>query len=346
MNKVKEFFKNKKNILKLVIILIVISFIMLYFKIEFFKEVVNLLICSFILAYILRPLRDLIIGKRNISKRAATLIVIIGITSLFLLIIFVAVPSLIKELGNASPLINDLISDFNKLGDKMKVQSSPVFRTIYIQIEEKVWNFLMNFSNNTIQSLISMLENILSFAIIPVVSYYVLSDGDNISNKLSLIIPMEKRKITRVIFKDVNLLLERYIVSQIVLSLATGIMCLILFEILDIKFSIWLAIINGLFNIVPYFGAFFGGVPAVVISMLISPVKGVWCLIGIVIIQQIEGNLLAPKITAESTNIHPLIIIILLLIGEKISGISGMILVVPVGVIIKVLYDDLNYYLF
>ena len=152
--------------------------------------------------------------------------------------------------------------------------------------------------------------------------------------------------MTKKIIEDINLLLERYIVSQILLSLITGIMCFILFLILDIKFMLLLAIINGVFNVVPYFGAFFGGVPAVLIAFMDSPIKGLWVIIGILIVQQIEGNILAPKITAESTNIHPLLIIILLLIGERTSGVVGMILAIPIGVILKVIYDDLNYYLF
>ena len=69
-------------------------------------------------------------------------------------------------------------------------------------------------------------------------------------------------------------------------------------------------------------------------------------LIGILVIQQIEGNLLAPKITGDSTNMHPITIIILLIIGERVAGILGLILIVPKAVIIKVKYDDFNYYLF
>ena len=83
-----------------------------------------------------------------------------------------------------------------------------------------------------------------------------------------------------------------------------------------------------------------------IVALIDSPAKGLWIGLGILLIQQIEGNILAPKITADSTNIHPIVIIIILLIGEKIGGVCGMILAVPIGVILKVIYDDLNYYLF
>ena len=77
-----------------------------------------------------------------------------------------------------------------------------------------------------------------------------------------------------------------------------------------------------------------------------SPEKAVWTVIAMTIIQQVEGNILSPKITADSTNMHPLMIIILLLLGEKLGGFIGMIIIIPIGVIIKVIYEDINDYLF
>ena len=87
-------------------------------------------------------------------------------------------------------------------------------------------------------------------------------------------------------------------------------------------------------------------VPAVFVALIDSPSKAIWAIIGMFILQQLEGNILSPKITGDSTNMHPIIIIILLLIGEMFGGLVGMILAVPIGVIIKVIYEDANYYLF
>ena len=99
-------------------------------------------------------------------------------------------------------------------------------------------------------------------------------------------------------------------------------------------------------NIIPYFGPIFGAVPIIIVAFLDSVNKGIWVSILLLLLQQIEGNILSPKITGESTDIHPLVVIIILLIGEKLGGFTGMILAVPIGVIIKVIYEDINYYLF
>ncbi|MDU4596838.1 MAG: AI-2E family transporter, partial [Clostridium sporogenes] len=71
-----------------------------------------------------------------------------------------------------------------------------------------------------------------------------------------------------------------------------------------------------------------------------------WALILLYSIQQIEGYILSPKITGDSVDMHPLTVILLLLIGGKIYGFVGMVLAIPIGVIMKIIYEDLNYYLF
>lgn len=346
MARFKEKLRDKKFLVRIIIFVTVILASIGYLYWNMFREVVNLLVASCLLAYILRPLRDLIKGKRNISKKISTLIVIVMIIILFILLLVLGVPKLIGELSSTTSVIEEIIDYLSSFKMKFNIENSAIFGTLYNEIEAEVWGILMSLSEGVINGLANFLENVIAFAVVPVVAYYILSDGDNISNKISLIIPMEKRRLTKIIAKDINLVLERYIVSQVVLSITTGIMCFLCFWILDLKFSIWLAIINGIFNIVPYFGAFFGGVPAILIAFLQSPTKGIWCIVSIIIIQQIEGNLLAPKITSESTDMHPIIIIILLLIGERVGGILGMVIIIPIGVIVKVIYDDINYYLF
>lgn len=338
--------KNRLFILKILIAILLITFIILYFNWEIFREVVNIIIISAILAYVLRPLRNLLMAKGIFSKRQSTLIVMFGIIILVTILLSILLPNIINEFSNSSYIIDEFSLYIKEFGEKMKIDDSSLTGTIYKELETKIWGYIMELSRSIINWIVEFTSDIFSIAVIPIVSYYFLADGESISNKAYLLVPLEKRRITKNIINDVNMLLERYILSQVLLSLGTGIMCLILFLILDLKFAFLLAIINGVFNIVPYFGAVFGGIPAVFIALIDSPAKGLWTIIGILVIQQIEGNLLAPKLTADSTNIHAIIIIIILLVGEKIGGVFGMILAVPVGVILKVIYDDLNYYLF
>ena len=173
-----------------------------------------------------------------------------------------------------------------------------------------------------------------------------MCDGDRLFSRMMLILPTNKREVAQNIVMDINKVLKRYISGQLYLCGIIGILTFILLLSLQIKFPLWIAIFNALFNIIPYFGPIFGMVPAVIVALMISPAKALWVLIGMILIQQIEGNILSPKITGDSIEMHPFVIIVLLLIGDKFGGFIGMIVVVPIAVVIKVLYDDINYYLF
>ena len=177
-------------------------------------------------------------------------------------------------------------------------------------------------------------------------AYYFLADGELIYNKLLLIFPTDKRILIRKINGNIDKVLSRYIISQLLLSGIIGVLTFIMLIILGIKLPLILAILNAIANIIPYFGPIIGGAPIVFIALMQSPTKAILALIGAFVIQQIEGDLLAPKITGVCINFHPIIIIILLILGGKIGGAAGMILAVPILVIIKVIYDDINYYLF
>ena len=157
---------------------------------------------------------------------------------------------------------------------------------------------------------------------------------------------MAKRAILKNLGRDVDKVLGKYILGKLLLSLLVGVMTFIGMLILGIKFPLLLAFLNALLNIIPYFGAVLGAIPAIVVALVEGPNKILWVILTFLIIQQIEGNLIAPKITAESIDMHPILIIILLLIGEQIGGLLGMVFIVPIAVVIKVLFDDWDYYMF
>lgn len=217
---------------------------------------------------------------------------------------------------------------------------------LYDEAKVSMVEFGNMLSTKLVDNIISVSEHMLSMAVIPVVTYYFLADNREINAKFLNLVPLEKRKITKVIASDINKLLSRYIGSQLVLSAIVTAITFIMLLIFRVKFSIALSILNGILNIIPYFGPIFGAVPIIFIALLDSPIKGLWTGIGILLLQQVEGNILSPKITGDSINIHPLIIIILLIIGENFGGFVGMLIIVPIGVIVKVIWEDINYYIF
>lgn len=340
------------NILKskllrtLILILVVIVCITLILQVEFIKEILVLIIFSFILAYTLKPIHRILIEK-GMSPKNSALILILGVLLGLMLTFTILVPSIFKEslnLGNSLEEFEQYASNLNR---KLRLlRNNKIIYGIINTIYTKGNKYLSEMFDNMLESTANLGENALAFVVIPIITYYFLCDSEYIENKLLLLSPLKGRKIIKRVNKDIDKILGRYIISQFMLCLLVGILTFIVLFMLKVKFPLILSILNGAFNIIPYFGPIIGMVPAVVIALIESPKLGLYTLLWLYLIQLLEGNILSPKITGESVSMHPLGVIIILLIGGEIGGFLGMMLAVPIGVIIKVIYEDLNYYLF
>lgn len=341
-----NFRKHKSKLFIILSILITVIFISLYLFNSSIKEIVNIIFISFSLSYVLNPAKEFLMTKLKVNKRTSSLIIILIVVGLIIGGITVMLPSFVDELTSVGDVFDNVEKFYNNIADKFNLNSIPGINSIYNSIVEKGNGLLTSVSDNLLDYILEASSKILSLAVIPIIIYYFMCDGDRLFSRMMLILPTNKREVAQNIVMDINKVLKRYISGQLYLCGIIGILTFILLLSLQIKFPLWIAIFNALFNIIPYFGPIFGMVPAVIVALMISPAKALWVLIGMILIQQIEGNILSPKITGDSIEMHPFVIIVLLLIGDKFGGFIGMIVVVPIAVVIKVLYDDINYYLF
>lgn len=340
-------FKINKNIKKNIIIsFICLGVFYILYRFEALRDIVFIIIASGVFAYILKPFYKFLCIKTKVNKKLLAMLIVVGVILLVLFFFIVLIPSMFKEGKSFESLVNNIGGFINYLVYKFKYIDLEIFSVVENQIIEKLNLIVLSLANSTINGFIGFSENILAFAVIPVLAYYFLAYGDLVSNKFLYFCPMDKRELLRNLGKDVDKVLGKYILGQLSLSLVVGIMTFIGMLILELKFPLLLAVLNALLNIVPYFGAILGAIPAILVAVIEGPTKILWVILTFIIIQQIEGNLVAPKITAESIDMHPILIIVLLLIGEKVGDLIGMVFIVPIAVVIKVIYEDLDYYMF
>lgn len=339
-------YRKKFYIKYISIILICIAVLFLIARFKIIREIVAVLACSFIIAYTLKPMNRKIIEKFNINRRLSSFLLIMGLLALFVGIFTIIIPSIFKEVINLDSIIVALEEIVELIVSKINIPKEEFYSIINEQFGERINLMINGLTDKVFISVINFSENIIAFAIVPIASYYLLADGEFIANKILLVFSANKRILIKNIAKDIDKVLGKYIIGQLFLCVIVSIMTAIGLFALDVRFVLLLSILNGVLNIVPYFGAILGMIPAMIIALMDQPIKMIYVFIMFVIIQQLEGNIIAPKVTASSIKMHPLMVILLLLIGEKIGGLIGMILIVPVGVIIKIIYEDIDYYLF
>lgn len=338
---------NKRKLaITIICIIIFVIIITIAMRISIIKQLINLVFISFIVSYIVRPLYMLLIGK-GINKKAASSLIIVGLVGLVLLSFMLLIPALFSESLNMDKSINDLGNYLTNINMKIKVlNKNKVMSSIINTIYNKGNGQIIVIFDKILNSIMSLGENIITYMVSPLIIYYFLCDSENMINKSLIIFPPETRNVIKKIIEDIDKVLGKYIISQLILCGFITIASFFILLFLKIDFPLILSLINGIFNIIPYFGPIFGVIPAILIGLLISPKTALYVVLCFFVLQQIEGDILSPKIIGDSISMHPLTVIVLLLLGGNVGGVLGMILAVPLGVVIKVIYKDLNYYLF
>ncbi len=181
----------------------------------------------------------------------------------------------------------------------------------------------------------SLHQYLISLAVVPVLLYYFLLEPSKIRAKLFALIPKKYQKRSKQLLKKIDKDLGYYIRGQLLICLFVALTTYIVYLIIKLEFSLLLALFMGIMNIIPYFGPIIGALPAVLLVITTSPSTLLYLLIGIIVVQLVESNLLSPLILGRSVHIHPVIVILVLLIGSELAGIIGMILSVPIFVIIR-----------
>lgn len=141
--------------------------------------------------------------------------------------------------------------------------------------------------------------------------------------------------------RDSERALGAWVRGQVLLSAAVGVLSFIALMVLGIEFAPVLAVLAFLFEFVPYAGPFLAGAPAVFIALNDSTMAAILVIVAYVVIQQLEAHLLVPLIMRRATDLHPVVVIGVMLAGFEIMGIIGVVLAVPVAVMARIAWQRL-----
>lgn len=309
----------------------------------YFLYLVRSVLVSFalgaLLAYLLfRPVRY--IEKWGVKRVWAILLVYMLVLSLLALFIYFAVPGIIKEMTALAHLIPQYAGQTEEIMNKIDHMDMPyrlkeVFWKNVREIEEFVYKGL----NSLVKGIYSLLETALFLIFAPVLAFYIMMDWERIGdNFLKLFSPPVRMELNR-LFKEMDQVLISFIKGYFLVACMVGILTGITAYFIGVKFPLLLGILAGITNLIPFFGAFLGGVPAVLLALTDSFRLALYMALGIVIIQQVESNLITPNIIGNRLGLHPLVIVFALLAGGNLWGIWGMLVAVPLTAVLRVIFS-------
>ncbi|WP_425061181.1 Putative transport protein YhhT [Sporomusa carbonis] len=194
-----------------------------------------------------------------------------------------------------------------------------------------------SFAGNLADGLVGLITHFIGLAITPILAFYLLHDWRNIKEEIILLIPGRWRHEFILALKDIDKVLSGVIRGQITVAIIVGVLVSTGLYFLNVPFALLIGITAGLLDVIPYFGAFIGAAPAVMLALLESPLLALKVGILFLIIHQLEGSIICPKILGENVGLHPLTVIFFLFAGGELFGVTGMLLGVPVAAAGKVL---------
>ena len=304
------------------------------------RAIIFALIISIILMSGFSPLVDWF-QKKGLSKIVSVVLTYILAIGALGLVLFAIIPPLIvkgQEFFNDLPIyLNSAVDYLNNTG-LVTINSDEITGTLFSRASEYLFQAR--------GVLLNVFSGVLTFLIIAVFTFYLLLEKDNVKKNMFYFFPhLPKERVTKVVQK-IDEKLSAWLRGEFVLMVIVGVLTYIGLTLLRVEFALPLAVLAGLLEIVAVIGPIMSAVPAIIIALVqynsALPALGVTALY--VLVQQLENNLLVPKIMNKAVGVHPLAIITALLIGGSLFGIMGAVLAVPFAATAQVIIEDLHEY--
>ena len=283
---------------------------------------------------------------RSLSVITVYLIVTLLIIILFNVILPVVIESVIDLFESVPSYFEIVLNKYNSLPEDSVFKGEMVQDTIKnLQSVNIKQYFEFDKVINYVKGAISAVTGIFEIFVAIIVSIYILIERTQILgflNKFAIAIFKDKTyKNIDKYFNNSNEIFFKFVASQFLDAIVVGILVTIAMSIMKVKFAPLLGFFIGLFNMIPYIGA----IIAVTISAIITLITGgvyqtIWMLLIVIILQQIDANIINPKIVGQSLKISPLLVIFAVTVGGAYFGILGMFLAVPVIAVIKIVIED------
>ena len=293
----------------------------------FIHDIILQLFVAMLLMTILEPLVTLL-TKIKIPRAISVLISYILVIGVLGGIVALVAPTLAQQTTN---FVYALPSYLSKIGVGSSI-GSDLASGLLAQLGG-VPGQILNFT-------FSVFSNFLSVITVLIFTFYMLLTHNKLQDQLRFISNDEKRQRIGDLIDTLEKKLGGWARGQLILMLAIGLGTYIGLLLIGIPFAIPLAILAGIFEIIPFLGPIISAIPAILIGFGISPLIGLAVLAMAFLVHQLEGYVLVPKIMEKSTGVSPLVILIAITIGAKLAGIMGVIISVPFVITLKVFLEE------
>ncbi len=265
------------------------------------------------------------------------------IVSLAMLLIFPSIinniAELVSNLPNLISRLSEILTDFQNELNKNKALAQVLNKINLSEFIDKFTNLVKEYIIFFSNQILWVMNGLFKFIIGLIISVYLLLSKQKyiITAKNTIEVAFMEDTIRRLykLLRKADYYFSKFLVGKIIDSVIIGIIAFIGLYFIKAPYYPLIALIIGITNIIPYFGPFIGAIPALFITVLSDPLKSIWVLVFIFLLQQVDGYFIGPKILGDHVGISAIWIIIGVIIGGGLFGVIGMILGVPMIALIN-----------
>ena len=289
-------------------------------------------------------------AKRPVCLTFSTLIVF----GVVFLVLFMIIPQLVETVATFANTLPQYIKNLEGLLDKlMKTLENyniviPSFDLNWNKFGELLNGFLNNYAdsfiNKTVDITTSIVTVIVNFIIAVFFSLYVLSQKEKIGRHLRrLLYSVQSKERAEKIIAFTKLTSDtftKFVTGQLLEAVIIGVLCFIGMLLLRLPYAGIIFVLVGFTALIPVFGALFGTAIGALLILLVDPMKALWFIVFIIVLQQIEGNLIYPKVVGKTVGLPGILVLVAVTVGGGAAGIVGMLFSVPVCTVLYCVYKE------
>ncbi len=318
-----------------------------------FIDIISPFLLGLVFAYILYPVLRLFeevvlpfitgkkLSRRTYRNLSIFITILLGISAVAVLFYFIIpellnnVNVLISQIAAYAPTVENALNEFFTRFH-MAESLAPIISTITSSVQEffsQTFVFISKSLGSVINATINLTTTIINIFVGVFIAIYLWGSKEKFiaqTKKLSYAYLPEKFVNKAIaLLQEANKIFGGFISGKIVDSAIIGVLCYVGMLILDIPYALLISVIVGVTNIIPYFGPFIGAIPSILLLLMVDPIEALWFGVFVLVLQQLDGSIIGPKILGESTGLTAIWVIFSVTVFGGIFGFVGMLVGVP-----------------
>lgn len=307
---------------------------------------------------ILPKVKDKEKSKRTI-RTVSSILTLLVFLAVIALIIYMMVPALGESIKNFSNSMTANVNDFIAWYENLRFvgDHGGEWENYLVELSGTAEDWLKStFLPQMDQYVEGITKGAINFVVVLknvviglIVAVYVLIEKEHFEGQakeiIYAILPIKQANSFVATVHKVDQIFGGFIIGKIIDSAIIGVLCFIGCSILRMPYTLLVSVIVGVTNVIPFFGPFIGAIPCVIIVMITDPLYGLYLTIFIFLLQQVDGNIIGPKILGDSTGLSSFWVIFAIMVASGLFGFAGMLFGVPAFAVVYYLVQQLITYL-